>query len=265
MNKSLKILLWILIVSVSLAAFCLILYFQMRPPEVIPPVVQETTVPTTTAAPETAPATTAAPEITADEDFLALLAESGRTLQELTDMDCRQLVTVAVTDATAQIRFYYLEDNRWQLEETLVCSGYVGKRGATDQKREGDLATPRGLFHISDAFYMNTAPTTGLHVFQITQDTYWVDDPNSVYYNKRVEGTGNKDWNSAEHMSRYGTAYEYGFVVDYNTECVPGAGSAIFFHVGSSGTAGCIATDREFVLAYLEKLDQSCNPHILIF
>ena len=151
-----------------------------------------------------------------------------------------------------------------QRQELLSCGGYVGKNGAVDEKREGDKSTPRGLYSIEQAFYFAEAPVTGLPTFQITKDTYWVDDPESKYYNKRVEGTENQDWTSAEHMYRYSKSYEYGFVVGYNVEAVPYAGSAIFFHVSDHPTAGCIATDREFVLQYLAVLDETKNPYILI-
>lgn len=95
-------------------------------------------------------------------------------------------------------------------------------------------------------------------------DTYWVDDPNSVYYNQHIEGTANKDWSSAEHMIDYMTAYEYGFVINYYTEAVYNAGSAIFFHISYGPTAGCVGTDRTMVLYYLASLDKSQNPYLVI-
>ena len=85
-----------------------------------------------------------------------------------------------------------------------------------------------------------------------------------MYYNKRVEGTADKDWNSAEHMIDYSAAYEYGFVIDYNPDAVYNAGSAIFFHISYSSTAGCVGTDKNMVLQYLAKLDSTKNPYILI-
>jgi L,D-peptidoglycan transpeptidase YkuD (ErfK/YbiS/YcfS/YnhG family) len=91
-----------------------------------------------------------------------------------------------------------------------------------------------------------------------------VDDPDSDFYNKYVVGTENKDWNSAERMIEY-NGYRYGFVVDYNVECIKGAGSAIFFHIGSNPTAGCVATSEEVILKYLSLLDKNKNPYVLIY
>lgn len=217
-----------------------------------------------TAAPETTVPEPTVPEITAPEALCAVLEESGLSVQALTDVGCAQLVTVDSDGTSAQIDLYLLENNQWQRQELLSCGGYVGKNGTTAQKQEGDKATPKGLYPVEMAFYIAEAPQTGLSSFQITEDTYWVDDPESVYYNRRVEGTQNKDWTSAEHMLSYPASYEYGFVIGYNAEQIPNAGSAIFFHVSDHPTAGCIATDRAFVLQYLAALDEAKNPYILI-
>jgi L,D-peptidoglycan transpeptidase YkuD (ErfK/YbiS/YcfS/YnhG family) len=101
-------------------------------------------------------------------------------------------------------------------------------------------------------------------MFQITEGTYWVDDPGSRHYNRRAEGAESRDWDSAEHMIDHESGYKYGFVIEYNAERVPGAGSAIFFHIGANRTAGCIAAAEEDVLNYLAALDTAKNPYILI-
>ena len=121
------------------------------------------------------------------------------------------------------------------------------------------------MYAVGDAFYQESKPATKLNAFKITSKTYWVDDPNSKYYNKRVEGISNKDWSSAEHMSEI-SSYKYGFVIEYNTNPIKkGAGSAIFFHIShNSPTAGCVSVSEDKVLAYLKKLDKSKNPYILI-
>ena len=218
--------------------------------------VQETIQPTTVPAPTE-------PEITAPDSLLDILAENNIALQDLAFLGCTQLVTVVAEGTTAQIDLYILENYQWQ-KTALHCDGYVGKNGTTAEKQEGDKATPKGLYPITEAFYIQDAPRTGLPLFQITEDTYWVDDPASKYYNKRVEGLENKDWTSAEQMIRYSSYYEYGFVVGYNTEGIPDAGSAIFMHVSNRYTAGCIATDRDFLLQYLAILSEEKTPYILI-
>jgi len=193
----------------------------------------------------------------------ALLDSSGITCEELAQNGCAQLVTVAASGTTAQIRFFSCEEGIWEEKPEMTCQGHVGRNGVNADKQEGDGCTPTGLYGIGSAFYIHDLPATGLDTFQITDKTYWVDDPNSAFYNQRVEGTQDKDWNSAEHMISY-DVYRYGFVVEYNLQAEKNAGSAIFFHLGNTPTSGCIATGESMVLAYLKELDREQNPHILI-
>ncbi len=229
------------------------------------PATQEQTTPATTQ--QTEPQVQVQPQPQTQTDLEKMLAASGESYQNLAGKGCTQLVTVSANGIYADIRFFAYENGQWQERTTLRTSGFVGRRGVTNAayKREGDGCTPTGLYPVGLGFYIQNQPSTGLDTFQVTQDTYWVDDPKSQYYNQRVEGTENKDWNSAEHMISYSRQYSYGFVVDYNMDpIVKGNGSAIFFHVSNTSTAGCIATSETMVLSYLAQLDKTRNPHILI-
>lgn len=231
------------------------------PVTTIPTTIAPTTA-ATVATTATTVAVTEAPVIAPEAMELTLQAQ-GYSLETLEQLACTQLLTVVSDGQRARIVFYIREGSAWQA--VFACDGFVGKKGTTDQKREGDLCTPRGLYPIGEAFYIGLPPQTLLPAFAITGQTYWVDDPNSVYYNQRVEGTQNRDWRSAEHMIRHEDLYGLGFVIGYNTrDIVPGAGSAIFFHRGDSYTAGCVAVGHEDLLELLAGLDGRCMPHILI-
>lgn len=210
-----------------------------------------------------APATQAPAALTAPDEMSAILAQGGTSLQQLSDIGCTQLVTVSSSGSSAEIRFFSCEDHTWTSDDTLTCSGFVGRNGVTSDMHEGGNASPFGLYHIGDAFYIYDQPATGLSSFQVTSDTYWVDDPDSSHYNQHMEGTAEKDWNSAEHMIDI-DGYRYGFVIDYNTAAAYAKGSAIFFHISSGPTAGCVGASESSVLAYLAKLNASANPFILI-
>lgn len=211
-----------------------------------------------------AEATETNPVILAPENMVNLLVQNDNSLDSLSEIGCKQFVTVSSNGSNAHIDFYELKENEWVLDEALSCDGFVGANGVTTDMHEGGYASPKGLYPIGDAFYIYNKPETGLSTFEVTNETYWVDDPDSKYYNKRVEGISDKDWNSAEHMIDYAAAYEYGFVIDYNPDAVYNAGSAIFFHISYSSTAGCVGTDKDMVLQYLAKLDSTKNPYILI-
>lgn len=213
---------------------------------------------------ENLPATAAA--LTVPENMQALLDEGGVSAADLAARDIRQLVVVNSSGTAADISFFEAKDGAWKHRDSLNCSGNVGAMGTVSPTVMGEdvSGTPQGLYPVGEAFYQNDMPVTGLRSFKITPDTYWVDDPTSEYYNQRVVGTDNQDWFSAEPMADI-SGYRYGFVIEYNTNpIIAGSGSAIFFHIGSGSTGGCVSTSEEMVLQYLAALDAAENPYILI-
>lgn len=212
-------------------------------------------------APDPAPDPNAPPLLS--EALSALLTEGGVEASDLAAAECSQLVLVSAEGSNAEIRFFFAQDGVWTEETDFSASGFVGVLG-TGEAAEGKKMTPAGFFTINEAFYTKDAPKTRLESFQITEDTYWVDDPESAYYNTRVEGTADKDWSSAEHMLDY-AGYRYGFTIGYNPECIPGKGSAIFFHISDRPTAGCVGASEQTVVNLLSVLNPEDNPHILIF
>ena len=212
-------------------------------------------------APPTKPATQEIPDIlTRFYDK----APEGAGYHDLPE-SVRQLVVVDDSDGVIRVHFFEKDSsNDWMEAAELKKQAWGGSNGIRPKQREGDKVTPVGQFPIPEAFYIDNKPETKLDMFRVTNDTYWVDDPDSAFYNTRVEGTENKDWNSAEHMISYASSYKYGFVIGYNLDCTPGLGSAVFFHVAQRNTIGCIGVSEETCLKYLAVLDKECNPHILI-
>lgn len=197
------------------------------------------------------------------DEIRSLLEKNKDYLNSLIKNECQQLIVVNTEGKNAVVSYYSFIDKTWIKNNDLTTTAFIGMNGSVSDKKEGDGCTPLGLFKINSAFYIHEKPQTKLDLFQITEDSYWVDDVNSAYYNQYVTDVDKKDWNSAEHMIDY-NGYKYGFVVDYNPTCVPGSGSAIFFHIGYNPTAGCIATNEEMILKYLSALDKDKNPFVLI-
>ncbi|MFC7393448.1 SH3 domain-containing protein [Scopulibacillus cellulosilyticus] len=144
----------------------------------------------------------------------------------------------------------------------LTTTGHIGKYGFTSNMSEGGKKSPIGKYTIGTAFGRKGNPGTKLHFRKITSDDVWVDDPKSSLYNtwqsrKKTQGK----WKSAENMNI--PAYNYGFVINYNTKRIPYKGSAIFFHIGSSYTLGCTATSEANVVKILKWLDPKKNPVII--
>ena len=213
-------------------------------------------------------AVSSVPDSRQNDALSMILSDTGHSFDELQKNKCSQLIIVESNYNTAQLSMFEKDKNGiWNNIEELETSGYVGAAGVSDKSFEGSWQTPKGLFPVGEAFYIHNKPTTGLESFQITQNTYWVDDPNSAYYNQKVDLKNgvNMDWNSAEHMIDIQN-YEYGFVINFNMSPIEkGKGSAIFFHISSSPTAGCVGTSQEMVLEYLKVLDKDKNPYILTF
>lgn len=192
-----------------------------------------------------------------------ILDDSGYTADSF--KDSYQLITVTTSGNSAVVNLFDKIGTNWSNSISNIDAS-IGKNGVNSNKKEGDKTTPAGLFSIGKAFYIDSPTGTKLDEFKITEDTYWVDDVNSQFYNQHVEGTENKDWNSAEHMIDYYASYKYGFVINYNTNpIINGNGSAIFFHCFNTPTSGCISVADDDMLSILQRLDSAKNPMILIY
>lgn len=183
------------------------------------------------------------------------------------DFNCQQLIIVDSYDISATVNCFEKKDGVWEDVPNLTdISGYVGVQGVSSYANEYESYTPKGLFGIGTGFGICDDPGTGLDYFKITQDSYWVNDVNSVYYNQHVEGIQNKDWSSAEHLIDYMGNYNYCVFIKYNSNPpVPEKGSAFFLHVGSSPTAGCVAISEDYMIEVLKWLQKDKSPAILIY
>lgn len=121
----------------------------------------------------------------------------------------------------------------------------LGRSGKTVNKREGDGATPIGIWPLLAVYYRAdrvTRPTTVLPIRTIKPHHGWCDAPQDRNYNRPVDLPYPA---SAEHLWRDDHLYDVVIVPDYNiTRRVKGFGSAIFVHLATptfSPTEGCVA------------------------
>ena len=180
----------------------------------------------------------------------------------------RQAVTVASDGASGMaLRLYERVSDGWQPIGAAIPA-VVGRNGLAPvgEKREGDGRTPSGVFPLERGFGYGPL-VTRIPYIVLTPEMIWIDDPRSGRYNTladKKDGAGL----SYEIMKRGDDLYKYGIVVEYNTSAtVPGAGSAIFFHIWSSpsaSTAGCIATAEPDMLRILLWLDPAQHPLAVI-
>ena len=133
----------------------------------------------------------------------------------------------------------------WYSGNLYFMTSIVGRGGITSEKAEGDGRTPAGTYGFTMAFGLKDDPGSVLPYHKIVKGDYWVDDSASPYYNKLVNtSTTPRTWNSAENLAAASPYYDYALALDYNQDCVPGKGSAIFLHCftasADNGSAGCI-------------------------
>ena len=140
----------------------------------------------------------------------------------------------------------------------------LGRSGLTGEKREGDGATPIGVFPLRELLYRPdrlSPPETGLPIRPIAPADGWCDDPADPAYNRPVAlPYGGRH----EELWRADGLYDLVVPLGYNDDPVrPGLGSAIFVHVAHADyapTEGCIA----LALADLTALLPLCGPENLI-
>jgi L,D-peptidoglycan transpeptidase YkuD (ErfK/YbiS/YcfS/YnhG family) len=133
---------------------------------------------------------------------------------------------------------------------TVPC--VIGRSGAVPAtaKREGDGATPLGTWPVRAALLrpdrVDCALVPGVPWRWIRPGDGWSDDPDNPAYNRPVRLPRTT---SAEALWRADAAYDVIVVLGHNDgHPVPGAGSAIFFHIwvpgadgGPKATEGCVA------------------------
>ncbi|MGN0466270.1 MAG: L,D-transpeptidase family protein [Lachnospiraceae bacterium] len=141
-------------------------------------------------------------------------------------------------------------DGLWH--EVFSTYAYVGRNGI-NKKKEGDGKTPTGTFNIKMAFGIKANPGTKLPYTKLTNTMYWCED--KAYYNRLVDVSKIKHKCNGEHLISYTGHYNYSMVIDYNSNCVYGKGSAIFLHCTktSKKTAGCVAIPESKMITLLKK------------
>jgi len=148
-------------------------------------------------------------------------------------------------------------------EFKFKCSS--GKKGATFNKIEGDLKTPKGTYSIGSVFYRKDKIvrfSTKLKKIPIKKNMYWCNDINSKYYNKLI--TSPKK-GKHEKMFRNDSKYDLIIIINYNTKkIIKNKGSAIFLHLTSDykKTEGCVAIKRKDMLVLLRLVNKKTKIKI---
>jgi L,D-peptidoglycan transpeptidase YkuD (ErfK/YbiS/YcfS/YnhG family) len=142
----------------------------------------------------------------------------------------------------------------------------LGKGGIRSDKREGDGATPSGVFPLRLLFYRPdrlTPPPCLLPMQALRPGDGWCDDPGHPDYNRLVALPHPA---RCEQLWREDGLYDLLIALGHNDDpVVPGHGSAIFLHLARpdfSPTEGCVALARPDLLHLLPLLPRDARIEI---
>ena len=150
-------------------------------------------------------------------------------------------------------------------KKILIYKGYklkcsLGKFGTTSSKKEGDLATPKGIFDIGALYYRKDRiqlPKCKLIKKIIKKNMGWCDDVKSKLYNKEIRFPFKY---KAEKLYIRNNIYDLIINIKYNQKpIIKGKGSAIFLHIAKKKykpTKGCIAIKKNDLLKILPLINK---------
>ena len=143
----------------------------------------------------------------------------------------------------------------------------VGKNGTTNNKKEGDKKTPKGIFKIENLYFRKDRlekPSTSLECIEIKKNMGWCND---IRFPKKYNQLFKiKKKIKHEKLKRKDYKYDLLIPIKYNFKnTVVGKGSCIFIHLTKNykPTAGCVAIAKKDFLILLKIIKK--NSKIKIF
>ena len=147
----------------------------------------------------------------------------------------------------------------------LKCS--IGKSGLTCSKKEGDLATPKGLFKLGLLYYRKDRIKLRKCAIKrkiIKKNMGWCNDTRSKKYNKEISFPFKY---RAEKLYRKDNIYNIIINIKYNhSPVIKGKGSAIFLHLCKKkykGTSGCVALEKKDFLKIIPLINKRTKISIM--
>jgi len=146
----------------------------------------------------------------------------------------------------------------------LKCS--IGKSGITPSKKEGDLASPKGIFRLGFLFYRKDRIKSlkcKIKKRVIKKSMGWCNDSRSKKYNREIYFPFKY---SAEKLYRRDRIYDIFINIKYNhSPIIKKKGSAIFLHLSNKKykpTSGCVAILKKDFLKILPLINYSTKISI---
>lgn len=155
----------------------------------------------------------------------------------------------------------------WWGGRSFSCATGRGGIIAASEKREGDGATPAGVWPMREVYYRADRlfkPNTLLPVHALNPADGWCDAPLDANYNRPVK---HPYPSSAERLWREDNIYDVIVVLGYNDAPIErGRGSAIFLHAAPpdfSKSAGCVTLALDDLLVVLAEATLESRVEIM--
>jgi L,D-peptidoglycan transpeptidase YkuD (ErfK/YbiS/YcfS/YnhG family) len=193
--------------------------------------------------------------------FIALMIMASNARADGVPKDCSQLIVAIAPDWNSmrgKMQLFERSNGGWTAAASPVPvlfgknglawgSGIAGQDESGLHKKERDGRAPAGIFAIGKVFgYDAKLPPGGDYPYhQVTEGDIWSDDPRSPNYNRHIviDPKNPPDNYTHEKMRSGDFAYHWLIEIRHNSDPpVPGAGSAIFFHIRrgvNRATTGC--------------------------
>jgi len=150
--------------------------------------------------------------------------------------------------------------------------GLHGEGGEGPGKVERDKRAPAGLFQIGRIYTYDEALPEGAHYpfHTIGEGDAWIDDPEHPQYNRHVvvDRSNPPAWFERQRMRLNDPPHRWLIEIRHNADPpVPGAGSAIFFHIRrgeETPSAGCTVMSAPAIIRMIRWLRAESNPRYVL-
>lgn len=218
--------------------------------------------------------------------FLCALAVCRLTFAAGVPADCRQLIVgVAASwdSGFARIQCFERDGKSWRAvsapQRVLLGArglawgiGITGQDEAGLHKVEGDKRAPAGVFDLGKVYtYSRSLPAGADYPFHTVVDgDCWIEDPALPNYNRfvHVDPRNPPSWFRKQKMRQADFAHAWKIEIRHNADPpVPGAGSAIFFHIQrgeNKHSSGCTTMPEEALLGLIRWLRADARPRYVL-
>jgi len=191
------------------------------------------------------------------------------------------IVSIAPTwdSPTGKLQCFERDGNRWRAVGGIVpvlygAKGLAWGKGIHGQNETGlhkvekDKRAPAGVFRIGKIYTFDRTLPAGANYpfFTVTENCAWPDDPAHPYYNRHVtvDSANKPEWFESQKMRHNDPPHRWLVEIRHNSDPpVPGAGSAIFFHIRRGpdrASAGCTVMAEKDIVNIIRWLRASGKP-----